>query len=162
MTTTPAYHYRRESAYPLNASTLIYPYIMRNVQTTAEMAAVHALLVSAYACRGRSLPTRGEWWQALQADPEFDARLVFLVVTPNGILAAAGIASTSGRVRELVVAPSFRRLGLGTALVGHISQFFEQQGVCIGLRVEADDLATLALCESMGMRRVEREAAHQD
>jgi ribosomal protein S18 acetylase RimI-like enzyme len=161
MTATLVHRYRRDAAHPIKAPTMIYPYVLRAVQTTAEMAAVHALLVSAYACRGRGMPTRGAWWEALLADPEFDSRLVFLIVTPTGILAAAGIASASGRVKELVVAPAFRRLGLGTALLGHICQVAGKQGACIDLRVEADNHAAIALCEATGLQCVERVAAHE-
>jgi ribosomal protein S18 acetylase RimI-like enzyme len=156
MTATLVHRYRRDAAHPIKAPTMIYPYVLRAVQTTAEMAAVHALLVSAYACRGRGMPTRGAWWEALLADPEFDSRLVFLIVTPTGILAAAGIALSSGRVQDLVVAPSFRRLGLGTALLSHFCRLFDARGACVELRVEADNHAASALVESIGMRRVEQ------
>jgi ribosomal protein S18 acetylase RimI-like enzyme len=156
MTANTVHHYRRAAAHPLHASTLIYPYVLRQVQTTAEMAAVHALLVSAHASRGRRMPPRGAWWEALLAEPAFDPRLVFLVVTPTGILAAAGIALSSGRVQDLVVAPSFRRLGLGTALLGHFCRLFDARGACVELRVEADNHAASALVESIGMRRVEQ------
>jgi ribosomal protein S18 acetylase RimI-like enzyme len=157
--TATVHHYRRAPAHPLQASTLVYPYVMRAAQTAADMAAVHALLVSACAARGRRMPPRGAWWEALLADPEFDPRLVFLVATPTGILAAAAIAASSGCVRELVVAPSFRRLGLGTALLGHICRLFEARGACIEMPVEADNHAAIALAEALGMRRVGKVAA---
>jgi ribosomal protein S18 acetylase RimI-like enzyme len=157
MTATRIHHYRRESARALQAPTLVYPYVMRSAKSGAEMAAVHALLTTAYTARGRRLAPRGAWWEALLADPSFDPALVLLVVTPNGILAAAGIASSVGRVTELVVAPSFRRLGLGTALLGHLCQLLKGRGIgTVDLQVEADNHAAVALCEALNMQRADR------
>jgi ribosomal protein S18 acetylase RimI-like enzyme len=151
---TAIHHYRRNANQALQGPTLVYPYVMRSARSSAEMAAVHALLTTAYTARGKRMAPRGAWWEALLADPAFDPSLVLLVVTPNGILAAAGMASSTGRVTELVVAPSFRRLGLGTALLGHLCRLLRERGVgTLDLQVEADNHAAVALCEAANMQR---------
>jgi ribosomal protein S18 acetylase RimI-like enzyme len=159
ITATEPHHYRFDLSQPFEASTTIFPYDLRAARSSKEMAAIHTLLTSVHVAHGRRMPARGEWWEALLADPEFDPGLVFLVATPNGILAAACMASRAGRVRELVVAPAFRRLRLGTALLGHVCKVFEEQGGhAVDLQVEAGNHAAIALCEAAGMRRAERLA----
>jgi ribosomal protein S18 acetylase RimI-like enzyme len=159
---TAIHHYRRDVLHALQGPTLVYPYVMRTARSSAEMAAVHALLTTAYTARGKRMLPRGAWWEALLADPAFDPSLVLLVVTPNGILAAAGMASNAGRVTELVVAPSFRRLGLGTALLGHLCRQLNERGVgTLDLQVEADNHAAVALCEALDMQRAGSAAALQ-
>jgi ribosomal protein S18 acetylase RimI-like enzyme len=99
---------------------------------------------------------RGAWWEVLLADPSFDPGMVLLVVTPNGILAAAGIASRTGRVTALVVAPSFRRLGLGAALLGHLCRLLKERGIgTVDLQGGEDNQAAVALCEALDMRRAD-------
>jgi ribosomal protein S18 acetylase RimI-like enzyme len=154
------YRYRRELAYPLADTASIQPYVLRTFRSRADVPAMHALLQDSYAARGASLGPCDEWWQILSSDPEFDVRLVFLAETPAGTLAAAGIAWNSGFVKDLAVAPAYRRQGLGTALMAHICRTFERQGAhAVDLKVEAGNQAAIALYEAMGMRRVETIAA---
>jgi ribosomal protein S18 acetylase RimI-like enzyme len=153
------YRYRRELAQPI-AETPVYPYVLRTFRSRADVPLLHALLLEAYAARGASLGDCDEWWHLLCTDPEFDARLVFLVETPIGTLAAAGIAWSTGFVKELAVAPGYRRQGLGKAVLAQICRTFEQQGAhAVDLKVEADNEAAIALYEAMGMRRVESIAS---
>jgi ribosomal protein S18 acetylase RimI-like enzyme len=150
------HHYRRELAQSLEEPVPVYPYVMRTFRSAADVPALHALLQEAYTANGSALAPREEWWRVLSTDPEFDARLVFLVETPIGTLAAAGIAWNSGFVKDLVVAPGHRRLGLGSALLGHIYQAFEERGAhAVDLKVSADNHAAIALYEVMAMRRME-------
>jgi ribosomal protein S18 acetylase RimI-like enzyme len=150
------HHYRRELAQSLEEPVPVYPYVMRTFRSAADVPALHALLQETSSANGGSLAPCDEWWQVLASDPEFDARLVFLVETPIGTLAAAGIAWNSGFVKDLVVAPGHRRLGLGSALLGHIYQAFEERGAhAVDLKVSADNHAAIALYEVMAMRRME-------
>jgi len=149
------YRYRRELAQPL-AETPVYPYLLRTFRSRADVPLVHALMQEAYAARGVSLDACDAWWHRLCTDPEFDARLMFLVETPIGTLAAAGIAWSTGVVRELVVAPGYRRQGLGKAVLVQMCRTFAQQGAhAVNLQVEADNGAAIALYETLGMRRME-------
>jgi ribosomal protein S18 acetylase RimI-like enzyme len=149
------YRYRRELARPI-AETPVYPYVLRTFRSRADVALMHALLKEAYAARGASLGSCDEWWHLLCTDPEFDARLVFLVETPIGAVVGAGIAWNSGFIRDLAVAPGHQRLGLGTALLNNICRAFHGRGGhAVELKVEADNGAAIALYESMGMQREE-------
>jgi ribosomal protein S18 acetylase RimI-like enzyme len=148
-------HYRRELAQSIAEPVSVYPYVMRTFRSAADVPALHALLQEAYTANGSALAPREEWWQVLSLDPEFDARLVFLVETPIGTLAAAGIAWSSGFVKDLAVSPGHRRLGLGSALLGHICQAFLERGAhAVDLKVSADNQPAIALYEAMGMRRM--------
>lgn len=150
------HHYRRELAHFLGEPVPVYPYVMRTFRSAADVPALHALLQEAWTANGSALAPREEWWRVMSTDPEFDARLVFLVETPIGTLAAAGIAWNSGLVKDLVVGPGHRRLGLGSALLGHIYQAFQERGAhAVDLKVSADNHAAIALYEAMEMRRVE-------
>lgn len=149
------YRYRRELAHPFADDTPVYPYVLRTFRSRADVPLLHALFEETYAARGASLGACDDWWQVLSSDPEFDARLVFLVETPLGEIAAAGIAWTSGFVKDLAVAPGYRRQGLGTAVLAQICRAFERQGAhAVDLKVEAANEAAIALYERVGMRRV--------
>jgi len=153
------YRYRRELAQPL-AETPVYPYVLRTFRSRADVPLVHALLQEAHAAPGASLGSCDEWWQQLCTDPAFDARLVFLVETPVGALAAAGIVWNTGVVKELAVAPGYRRQGLGKAVLAQMCRTFAQLGAhALELKVEADNAAAIALYETLGMRRVETVAS---
>jgi len=153
------YRYRRELAQPL-AETPVYPYVLRTFRSRADVPLVHALLQEAYAERGAGLDGCDAWWHQLCTDPEFDARLVFLVETPVGALAAAGIVWNTGVVKELAVAPGYRRQGLGKAVLAQMCRTFAQQGAqAVELKVEPDNEAAIALYEALGMRRVETIAS---
>lgn len=150
------HRYRRDLAQPLTAQTIVYPYVLRTLRRETDGPALHALLKDAYAQGFGEVAPRDAWWPALLSDPEFDPDLVFLVETPLGIPVAAAIAWTSGFVKDLVVAPAFRRLGIASVLIEHVCQVCQRRGLpAIELKVDADNHAALALYRSMGMRFVE-------
>ncbi len=154
------HRYRRELGPSLEEPVAVYPYTMRSFRSAADVPVLHALLQESYSANGSALAPREEWWRVLSTDPEFDARLVFLVETPVGTPAAACIAWTSGFVKDLVVLPVHRRLGLGSALMGHVCHAFRKRGAhAVDLKVLADNHAAIALYEALGMRRVETVAA---
>ena len=154
------HHYRRELGPSLEEPVSVYPYTMRTFRSAADVPALHTLLREAYAANGGALAPREEWWRVLSTDPEFDARLVLLVETPIATLAAACIAWNSGFIKDLVVLPVHRRLGLGSALMGHACQAFRKRGAhAVSLKVEADNHTAIALYEALGMRRAESVAA---
>lgn len=154
------HRYRRELALSLTEPPSVYPYVMRTFRSAADVPALYALLHEAYTANGSVLAPRDEWWRVLSTDPEFDARLVYLVETPIGTLAAACIAWNSGFIKDLAVASGHRRLGLGSALLGHICQAFHGRGGhAVDLQVQADNRAAISLYEAMGMRRLETAGA---
>jgi|AraplaDrversion2_2_1032049.scaffolds.fasta_scaffold00891_31 ribosomal protein S18 acetylase RimI-like enzyme len=152
----PIYRYRRELAYPIPASASIQPYTLRHLRVPADVPALHALLNETYIARGATLEPCDRWWQTVSSDPEFDMRLAFVVETPAATLAAAGIAWNSGFVKDLAVAPAYRRQGLGVALLAHIWRTFDAMGAhAVDLKVDAGNQAAIALYDAAGMRRVE-------
>jgi ribosomal protein S18 acetylase RimI-like enzyme len=153
------HRYRRELARPLTEQAPVYPYVMRTLRF-ADVPALHALLQDVHAADDSALASCDEWWRALSTDPEFDPRLVLIVETPIGTLAAAAIAWNSGFVKDLAVAPGHRRLGLASALLGHVFQIFHSRGAhAVDLKVPAHNQAAIALYEALGLRCVETLAA---
>jgi ribosomal protein S18 acetylase RimI-like enzyme len=149
------HRYRRELARPLMEQAPVYPYVMRTIRF-AHVPALHALLHEVHAANGSALAPRDEWWRVLSTDPEFDPRLVLIVETPIGTLAAAAVAWNTGFVKDLAVAPDHRRLGLASALLGHVFQIFHSRGAhAVDLKVPAHNHAAIALVEAMGLRCVE-------
>jgi ribosomal protein S18 acetylase RimI-like enzyme len=85
---------------------------------------LHALLAEAL---GETRPLE-EWWEKRSGDPEFDADLCFLVHDPAGRLAAAALSWTAAFLKDLVVHPSARRLGIGEALMKQVFATFRARG----------------------------------
>jgi ribosomal protein S18 acetylase RimI-like enzyme len=117
---------------------------------------LHALLEHGYANGGGSVAAYDIWLPALTGDAEFDAALCFLVEVGDD-LAAAAICWTSGFVKDIVVAETWRRHGLGEALLRHAFRVFDRRRVqCVDLKVHADNAPAIRLYERVGMRTVER------
>jgi ribosomal protein S18 acetylase RimI-like enzyme len=117
---------------------------------------LHALLEHGYRNGGGSVPDYDVWLPALVGDSEFDAGLCFLVEVGDD-LAAAAVCWTSGFVKDIVVAETWRRHGLGEALLRLVFRTFERRGADhVDLKVHADNAAAIRLYERVGMRTVER------
>jgi len=117
---------------------------------------LHALLAHGYRHGGGTVGPQAAWYSALVGDSEFDAELVVLVEGAGG-LAAASICWTSAFVKDLVVHESWRRRGLGEALLRRAFRTFEERGAHhVDLKVEADNPPAIRLYERVGMRVVER------
>lgn len=89
-----------------------------------DAPALHVLLAEALDER---LPF-AEWWEQRSGDAEFDAGLCFLVFDRADRLVAAAFCWTSGFVKDLVVHPSARRLGIGEALLTRVFAAFRERG----------------------------------
>ena len=121
-----------------------------------DASALHALLVHGYRHGGGSVAPFAAWLPALTGDVEFDPELVVLAEAAGG-LAAASICWTSAFVKDLVVHESWRRRGLGEALLRRAFRTFEERGAHhVDLKVEADNPPAIRLYERVGMRVVER------
>ena len=68
------------------------------------------------------------WWTRLQADPEFDPALCFLVSGPDDVPVAAALCWTTCFIKDLAVRRDARRRGLGTALMLHVFAVFQRRG----------------------------------
>jgi ribosomal protein S18 acetylase RimI-like enzyme len=117
---------------------------------------VHALLEHGYRHGGGSVDAYDLWLPALTGDSEFDPELVFLVEVGDE-LAAAVICWTSGFVKDIVVHETWRRHGLGEALLRHVFRTFTARGADgVELKVQAQNAPAIRLYERVGMRTVER------
>jgi ribosomal protein S18 acetylase RimI-like enzyme len=117
---------------------------------------LHALLEHGYRHGGGSVDAYDLWLPALTGDSEFDPELVFLVEVGDE-LAAAVICWTSGFVKDIVVHETWRRHGLGEALLRHVFRTFTARGADgVELKVQAQNAPAIRLYERVGMRTVER------
>jgi ribosomal protein S18 acetylase RimI-like enzyme len=117
---------------------------------------LHALLEHGYRNGGGSVEACDVWLPALTGDSEFDPALCFLVEAGDD-LAAAAICWTSGFVKDLVVHETWRRHGLGEALLRLAFRTFDQRGAeHVDLKVQAQNAPAIRLYERVGMRTVER------
>jgi ribosomal protein S18 acetylase RimI-like enzyme len=117
---------------------------------------LHALLEHGYRNGGGSVPAYDVWLPALTGDEEFDPALCFLVEVGDE-LAAAAICWTSAFVKDIVVAETWRRHGLGEALLRLAFRTFERRGAAfVDLKVQAQNAPAIRLYERVGMRIVER------
>ena len=122
--------------------------------TAADASAVHALLVHGYRHGGGSVAPFETWLPTMTSDAEFDPELWFLAESPTG-LAGVALCWTSAFVKDLVVHESWRRHGLGEALLRHVfAVFAARRATAVELKVMADNRAAVRLYERVGMRAV--------
>lgn len=103
---------------------------------------VHAR--AAYALLAATHPERGEgfdrWWEALSGDAEFDPGSFFIAVDTAGRIAGIAICWRVPFVKDLAVAPAWRRRGVGAALMRHAFAWFAQRGHhAVDLKVDSDN-----------------------
>lgn len=118
---------------------------------------VHALLVEAYSRGGGTVEPFAIWWPSLRGDSEYDPALVFIAADGAGEVLGVAQCWTSAFVKDLAVAPSMRRQGLGSALLHHAFRVFRERGAGeIALKVDADNPSgALRLYLSLGFEEVE-------
>ncbi len=119
-----------------------------------DAPALHALLADVFD-DGSDGPFE-TWWARLQADPQFDPALCFLVFGPDDALAAAALSWTTGFIKDLAVRPEARRRGLGNALMLHVFGVFRERGVphCDLKTNLVSNAEAVALYERLGMVQV--------
>jgi ribosomal protein S18 acetylase RimI-like enzyme len=123
-----------------------------------DAPAVHALLENAYRSGGGSVDQFETWLPAMTSDAEFDPELWFLAEADGGSLAGAALCWTSAFLKDLVVHESWRRRGLGAALVHHVlGEFRRRDAVAVDLKVESENPSGAErLYEQLGFVVVER------
>jgi ribosomal protein S18 acetylase RimI-like enzyme len=119
--------------------------------------AVHALLVEAYSRGGGYVEPFAIWWPSLRDDSDYDPALVFVAADERDGIVGVAQCWTSAYVKDLAVAPSMRRQGLGAALLHHAFRIFRDRGSPhIDLKVHADNPSgALRLYRSVGFEEVE-------
>jgi ribosomal protein S18 acetylase RimI-like enzyme len=124
--------------------------------TLNDAPPLHALLEHGYRKGGGSVAPYDTWLPQMTTDEEFDAELWFLAEA-DGALKAAVLCWTSGFVKDVVVHETWRRRGLGEALLRHALKTFADRGLtAVELKVHATNRNAVALYERLGMRVVER------
>jgi ribosomal protein S18 acetylase RimI-like enzyme len=122
--------------------------------TPNDAKSLHALLVHGYRHGGGSVATFDEWLVQMTTDEEFDSTLWFLAGA-HGTLVGAVLCWTSAFVKDLVVHESWRRRGLGEALLLHVFETFAMLGAeAVELKVEAANTGAVDLYRRLGMRVV--------
>lgn len=136
----------REPAWPQGISTRTFE--------MDDAAALHALLEHGYARGGGSVSAFDSWLPYITTDQEFDPAVVFLAEA-DGDLAGAALCWTSAFVKDLVVHESWRRRGLGEALLRQVFATFAERGAdSVVLKVHSDNDGAIRLYERVGMRLV--------
>lgn len=113
---------------------------------------LHALLAAAYRNGFGSVAAFDEWWTNLVEDPEFDPALVFIAADENANPVGLAQCWTSGFVKDLVVAETWRGRGLGRALLVTAFHAFASRGLThVDLKVETGNATARRLYQSLGM-----------
>jgi ribosomal protein S18 acetylase RimI-like enzyme len=117
---------------------------------------LHALLEHGYRNGGGIVEAYDVWLPALTGDSEFDPEVCFLVEAGDELVAAA-ICWTSAFVKDIVVHETWRRHGLGEALLRLAFRTFQKRGATgVELKVQGQNAPAIRLYERVGMRIVER------
>ncbi|WP_332700962.1 GNAT family N-acetyltransferase [Devosia sp.] len=115
---------------------------------------VHALLDVAFP--GGLIVPFEDWYGNLTSDAEFDATLCIPALAEDGSLAGFAQCWTPGFVKDLAVAPGYRRKGVGTALMLHVFALFSARGTAyVDLKVEPSEGPARRLYARLGMIEAE-------
>lgn len=108
---------------------------------TEHALAAHALLSEAYAPGGGAVASRFvAWWAEVSTDEEFDPSLCLVAMAADGSMAGFALCWTSSFVKDIAVAPAWRRKGVGEALLLTAFKELKARGHDqIGLKVQADN-----------------------
>lgn len=121
----------------------------------AKPIELHALLVAAYRNGFGSVGAFDEWWTNLVEDSEFDPALVFIAADENARPVGLAQCWTSGFVKDLAVAETWRGRGLGRALLVSAFHAFAGRGLAhVDLKVETGNAPARSLYQSLGMVEV--------
>jgi ribosomal protein S18 acetylase RimI-like enzyme len=99
----------------------------------------HELLELAYRAGGGSVDPYDDWREWFTSDPEFDPESCFLAWRAEALVGTA-LCWSSAFVKDLCVAPQFRRRGLGSGLLSVVLVHFRERGAgSVELRSHADN-----------------------
>lgn len=122
--------------------------------TDADAAAVHALLVEAFAGSAEEVLPFARWQPWMTNDPGYDPAVWFLAEAGTE-LAGVCLCWREGWVKDLAVRPSWRGRGLGEALLrAAFAEFHRRGAATVGLKVDSDNpTGAVRLYERVGMTR---------
>ena len=117
-----------------------------------DPAALHAILLVAYANGFGTVAGYSDWWPNLISDPEYDSALFLVAADRQGHPVALVQSWTSGFIKDVAVASSWRGKGVGEALMRETFSAFAHRGHHhVDLKVMADNAAALTLYRRLGM-----------
>lgn len=148
---TEALRLRRDLTGPLPRAS--WPAGIGLIPFTADLAPrLHALLAAGYTPGQGIVEAFDRWWGGLIGDSEFDPSLVFIAGSADGEIAGLCQCWTSAFVKDLVVAGTFRRQGIGEALLLTAFEAFKQRGAPrADLKVMTGNLPAIRLYRRNGM-----------
>ena len=138
--------------------------VLRMFDPDQDAHTVHTLIETAFARPGRTPTSFEEWKRLMMRADIFDPGLWFLALDGEEIVGAClGFEyGDLGWVRQLAVSESWRRRGLGSALLLNAFNEFAKRGFTkAGLGVAADNPKAYSLYEKIGMRRVRQYAEYE-
>ena len=103
----------------------------------ADAGHIHALMQFSYAPGyGSVRPDALDWWEALVSDSEFDRNLAFVVKSGDRVIGFC-VVWTSSFIKDIVVDGSYRRRGIGSALLSLAIDAMRKRGAQeIALKVD--------------------------
>lgn len=125
---------------------------------------IHELIQSEFDRPGRSRQSFEAWKRFMVRPNLFDTKLWFLIEAGNEIVGACLCFEYPdvGWVRQLAVAESHRRQGLGSALLLHAFREFKSRGCeWVGLVVESTNPGAYAFYQRLGMKRIRQYDEYQ-
>ena len=129
---------------------------VRSMTPGQDERAIYDLIEEAFARPGREGPSFEEWTSLMVRSDIFDPDLWFLAVAGERLIGACLCFEYPGLgwVRQLGVTESWRRKGLGIALLQHAFGAFYRRGEKqVGLSVAADNESAYTFYQRAGMRR---------
>jgi len=103
----------------------------------ADAGHIHSLLQFSYAPGYGSVRADAlEWWESLISDSEFDRNLAFVVKSGDRVIGFC-LVWTSSFIKDIVVDGSYRRRGIGSALLSLSIEAMRKRGAQeIALKVD--------------------------
>ncbi len=96
------------------------------------------------------------WWPQLTADDQYDPALMF-VAADDGQIVGFCHCWTVPFIKDVVIDPTYRRRGLGAALLTSAMAASRQRGgTSIDLKTDVDNFAAQSLYRRLGFEIVER------
>lgn len=137
---------------------------LRNAVPGQDDRQIFDFIQSAFDWPGRNPPTFERWHELMLGAHNFDPSLWFLAYHGEELVGAALCFEypTNGWVRQLGVTQSWRRKGLGAALLQFMFGVFYRRGhTRVGLVVESTNPKAYQFYEKVGMQRVQQYAEYQ-
>lgn len=119
---------------------------------SVKSRALHAILVEAYTSGFGDVASLDLWWPTVAADSEYDEGLVFVATEQSGAPIGLALCWTSGFIKDVAVAQSWRGCGIGEALLRTAFNAFRQRGLNhVDLKVIAANATAIRLYRRLGM-----------